>query len=249
MAKTLVALALAIFSLCAQAQDRRTYAVLSLVGDRLLVVQREPSVGSHLDKNMRIFVDLPDNSIDRAVVLAVDDELRRVNPRTTPVLLASRDIRLYNAASLNADQKDGIARVFAAVKPVLAGTSATHLVLVTKHRHRAMLRMDDGHVGSGTLEGVGFYVDHGTFTRSALQTDAERGFIAPFTYLRIALIEIATGRVVAEERVIGSEAVSPDVGSAANAWRLLTEEQKVERLTRVIRDVTSKNIPRVLAQR
>src|SRR5688500_1189752 len=249
MNRYLAALALVLVSFCAQAQDGRRYAVLSLVGDKLLVVQREPSVGSHLDKNMRIFVELPDNSIDRAVVLAVDDELRRANPRSTPVLLASRDIRLYNAASVNADQKDGIARVFAAVKPVVSGTNATHLVLITKHRHRAMLRLADGHVGSGTLEGVGFYVDHGTFARSIHQNDAERGFIAPFTYLRIALVEIATGRVVAEEKVIGSEAVSHEVGSVGNAWLLLSEEEKVARLTSVIRDVTAKNLPRVLAQR
>lgn len=51
-----------------------------------------------------------------------------------------------------------------------------------KHRHRAMLRLRDGHVGTGFLQGLGFYVDHGEATRGgATLNDSERGFISPYT--------------------------------------------------------------------
>ena len=44
--------------LAAIAQDSRRYAVLSLVGDKLLIVTREMTTGSRLDKNERTVVEL-----------------------------------------------------------------------------------------------------------------------------------------------------------------------------------------------
>lgn len=245
-----LAILMLVAPLAANAADGRKYAVLSLVGDKLLVVQREMSTGSRLDRNSRVYVDLPDSAIDRAVTLAVDDALRQADPGSAPILLAARDPKLYAASASAADRTDGVARVFEAVRPILANSQATHLLLVTKHRHRAMLRLRDGHVGTGFLEGVGFYVDHGSLARGVETNEGERGFIAPFTYLRIALVEIATGKVVAEERVVGSEAAT-FVGNAhiGDAWHALTDQDKVSRLTRVIREETARAVPMVLARR
>lgn len=238
---------LALASLGAFAQDGRRYAVLSLVGDKLTVVQREMATGSHIDQNRRTEVALPDASIDRAVTLAVDEALRRASPGSTPVLLASRRAALYDAGALG---DEGVRQVVMTVKPMLAGTGATHLVLVTKYRHRALVRIRDGHVGSGFLEGVGFYVDHGSMSRGNDVNDAEAGFIAPYGYLMISLVELASGRVAARERVVAAKAaVSTRERNVGYAWTRLTDAEKVERLTEVLREETSRVVPQVLAAR
>ncbi|HYC35883.1 MAG TPA: hypothetical protein VEC19_05635 [Usitatibacter sp.] len=243
-------LALAAAPLVALAQAPK-YAVLSLVGDKLLIVEREMTTGSRLDKNERTVVDLPDNSIDRAITLAIDDALRRANPGTQPILLASQRADLY-AASYNAmDRADGVARVYQAVKPIVGKTGATHLVLVTKHRGRAMLRLRDGHVGTGFLEGVGFYVDHGTMSRGVDTNDAESGFIGPFAYMNISLIELSSGRIVSQQHVVGSNAQSPNPRerNVGNAWQRLSDDEKVKRLTEVIREEAARAVPMVVAAR
>lgn len=249
MRRLFLAFLFCLLPLAGHAAEARKYAILSLVGDKLLIVQREMTTGSRLDTNTREYVPLPDNSIDRAVVLAVDEALRKAAPGAEPVLLASRRASLYEAVDIAADKEDGTAAVFQAVKPVLANSGATHLVLITKHRGRAMLRLRDGNVGSGWLDGVGFYIDHGSFARSMDPNEAEKGFISPFTYLKVSLIDIASGRIVAEERAIGSSAASTGGRNVGNAWNALNDQQKVERLTQVIREEASRVVPMVVAQR
>lgn len=251
MRRLLAVALLLIVPLAASAQDSRRYAVLSLVGDKLLIVQREMSTGSRLDRNERTVVELPDNSIDRAVTLAVDDALRRANPGSQPILLHSRRADLYEASFQSMDRRDGVARVYAAVKPIVEKSGATHMVLVTKHRSRAMLRLRDGHVGSGFLEGIGFYVDHGSMARGVDTNDAEAGFIAPFSYVMISLIDLKSGQVISQQHAIGSNAASPNPWerNVGNAWQRLDEKEKVARLTEVIREEMARAVPGVLAQR
>ena len=160
-----------------------------------------------------------------------------------------RGRKLRQAVDRAVDDERGAEVVYQAVRPVLEGTGATHLVLVTKHRGRALLRLRDGHVGSGFLEGVGFYIDHGSYARSVDPNEAESGFIAPFTYVKLSVIDVATGRIVAEERIIGSSAATSGGRNVGNVWNALTDREKVERLTEVIREETARVVPQVLAKR
>lgn len=245
--RTLVAaLVLLAAPLFAQAEERR-YAVLSLVGDQLLIVQRQMSTGSRLDKNVRRAVPVPNGTLDRAVLLAVDEAIRKADPSANPVLLSTRDPALYAVAQKSLDS-GGTARVFEAVRPVVADAKATHLILVTKHRHRAMLRLKGGHVGSGFLEGMGYYLDHGSGDTSYTSTDTERGFISPFTYFTVSVIDLARGTVVAEDYAIGSNAHSMPTGQIGNAWSALSEEEKDRQLIALIREEAARVVPRLVKQ-
>ena len=245
-----IALALALFAaaLCAQGAGAKRYAVLSLAGDRILVVQREMSTGSRLDRNWRQFVDVPDGSLDKSMLLAVDDAIRRNDPGAQTILLAPKDPALYAAAQRELDGTGDTRRVYEAVKSVLTGTNATHLVLVTKQRHRAQLRLRDGMVGSGYLEGFGFYVDSGSVARDVDTNEADRGFIAPFTYMNVALIDVASGRVLSEERAYGSAPYTTPSGNIGNAWTALTLQQKAESLAQVMRAEAERVVPPLLAK-
>ena len=228
--------------------DSRRYAILSLVGDRILVVEREMSTGSRLDRNLRRFVEVPDQTLDRSMLLAVDDAIRRKEPGAQTILLTPRDPALYAAAARELDGTGNTQRIYDAAKSTLTGTNATHLVLVTKQRHQAQLRLRDGMVGSGYLEGLGFYVDYGTIARSTDTNEAERGFIAPFTYVNLALIDVATGKVVNEVRVYGSLPYSTPNINIGNAWDSLTPQQKADRLAEVMRTEAERVVPQLLAK-
>lgn len=242
----IAAILLAAAPLAASAQERQ-YAVLSLVGDQLLIVKREMATGSRLDKNTRLAVPMPGDTLDRAVLLAVDEAIRKAQPSAKPVLLSTRDPALYGVAEKSLDA-GGTARVFEAVRPVVAGARATHLLLITKHRHRAMLRLKGGHVGTGFLEGMGFYVDHGSGDTSYTATDTERGFISPFTYFKVSVIDLARGTVVAEDYAIGSNAHAMAGGQIGNAWNALSDQEKDRQLTALIREETARVVPKLVKQ-
>ena len=247
MKRILFAFLLAAAAFCAHADGKR-YAVLSLVGDRILVVEREMSTGSRLDRNTRHFVDVPDNALDKSMLLAIDDAIRRKDGAATTVLLAPKDPALYAAAARELDGTGHTGRIYEAVKPMLTGANATHLLLVTKQRHQAMLRLRDGLVGSGYLEGLGFYVDYGTLSRSTDTAEAERGFIAPFTYVNVALIDVASGTVVSEERIIGSAPYTTPNSNIGDAWGALTPQQKADSLAELMRTEAGQAIPKLLAK-
>jgi hypothetical protein len=235
-------------ALCAYAADARRYAVLSLVGDRILVVQREMSTGSRLDRNRRQFVEIPDRILDKSMLLAIDDAIRRKDPGAQTILLAPTDPVLYAAAQRELDGSGDTRRVYEAAKPVLASTNATHLVLVTKQRQQARFRLPQGLLGTGYVEGVGFYVDYGMDARNANATDAERGFIAPFTFVNVALIDVASDRIVAEERAYGSAPYTTPDANIGNAWDALTAQQKADSLAQVMRSEADRVVPQLLAK-
>jgi hypothetical protein len=247
MLKRIALLVAALAVMSVHAESRR-YAILSLVGDRILVVEREMSTGSRLDRNLRRFVEVPDQALDRSMLLAVDDAIRHKDPGAQTILLAPRDPALYAAAARELDGTGDTQRIYEAAKSTLTGTNATHLLLVTKQRHQARLQLRDGLVGSGYLEGLGFYVDYGTLVRAMDTNEAERGFIAPFTYLNMALIDVATGKVVSEMRVYGSLPYSSPNVNIGNAWDALTPQQKADRLGEVMRREADRVVPELLAK-
>ena len=229
---------------------QRHYAILSLVGDEMMIVQREMMTGSRLDTNSRQAVVMSDATIDRAMLLAVDDAVRRAEPGARTSLLVSRRQAVYDSVARALDKGGSTAAAFEAVKPVVASArGATHLILVTKFRAPTRVRIPNGTVGHGMLEGVGFYVDYGSTARSYFTSDAERGVISPYAYLRVSLIDMASGRVVGEEHVLASKGYTVDAGTIGDAWNALTAQEKDRRLAEVMREEAARVVPMVIAQK
>ncbi len=246
----ILATALLLLALPLGAFAQRHYAILSLVGDEMIIVQREMSVGSHLDTNSRQAVQMPDASIDRSVLLAVEDAVRKSDPNAKTTLLVSRRQSVYDAVARAIDKNGPTEAAFEAVRPVVASAKgATHLILVTKHKGPTRVRIPMGTIGHGTLEGVGFYVDYGSSARSPITGDAERGVISPYAYMRVSLIDIASGKVLSEERVTGTNGYTVDSGTIGDAWNILTAQEKDRRLQDVLREATARAVPTVIATR
>jgi hypothetical protein len=248
MKALLTAFLLLALPLAATAQ--RHYAILSLVGDEMVIVQRDLETGSRLDTNSRQAIQMPDASIDRAVVLAVEDGIRKAEPNARTTLLVSRRQSVYDSVTRALDKGGSTHAAFEAVKPVVASAKgATHLILVTKYRAQTRVRIPTGTVGHGNLEGVGFYVDYGSFSRAPYIADAERGVLSPYAYMRVSLIDLASGRVVSEERVMASNGYTVEVGTIGDAWQALSAQEKDRRLQQVLREETARVVPTVIAAR
>jgi hypothetical protein len=229
------AIALLILSLAEPAHaatEARSYAVLSLVGDRLLIVSREMATGSRIDTNKRVFVDVPAPDLDRAMLGAVQVAVKIQAPSAQVVMLETRDPAIFAAQNKTVDESGSGADLLPAVREMAVASKATHLILVTKQRHEAMLRLRDGHIGSGWLEGVGFYVDRTKRLHNS-RGEGYVGFLAPFTYFRISIIELASGKVLAQEAVYASTTTGSQ--SVQHPWDALTAQQKVSRLQSMLR--------------
>lgn len=236
-------LAAASFAACAQ----QRYAVLSLLSDRLTIVTHDTTTGSHIDRNRRESMPIPGNLLDKNMVLALDDALRAAGVKDGGVLLFTGDPGIFARQAQLLDDADGTARLLDAVRPVVKGANATHLVLATKYRHDARLKVADGYVGSGALDGLGFYIDR---TYEPLRTGtigATPGFLAAFTYYKLALIELSTGRVVREVPVFASESRLGTEGASGDPWDSMSSEDKAAILAKLLREETPQAVARLLA--
>jgi hypothetical protein len=234
MRPLIAALLLLALPIVAGAQERQ-YAVLSLVGDRLLIVQHEMSTGSRLDRNQRSHVDLRDASLDNATALAIGDALKHSGAATDAVLLSIRDPRLFALQRDMQDGSDATAMLLAGLRERLGEVKATHLVLATKYRHDSMLRLADGSVGAGTLEGLGFYIDHVMRVKNLKTGESAAGFLAPFAYFRLTLVDLASWKIVGEERILGSAVHSAARSKSGHPWDAMSGAAKARALQAIVR--------------
>jgi hypothetical protein len=241
----LAGLLLAAVGSTSAAEEERTYAILSLLGDGLSIVVREVSTGSRVDRNARRFVKLETPELDRAALFVAQDAIKRALPGARTVLLEVRDPAVYAAQSRALEEGgDALRRVLPELGPTLAQAKATHLVLFAKWRHEALLRLPDGHAGSGQLEGLGFYIDRAMRLVNREASEPYLGFLSAFAYFRVSLIEVATGKVLGEESVFESETRLSVSG--VHPWDTMTSQQKVGALQSLVRREAERVMPALL---
>jgi hypothetical protein len=238
---------LALASASSVAAESRRFAVLSLLGDKLLVAQYAPTSGFQTESGLQAFVSLDDNSFDKVVLQSADGAIKMVDRANTPVLLVARDTSLYDAQMnlLNTGQSSKL--LLGQIGPMLRGSGATHLILVTKIRRQARVQqLKDTFMGSGMLEGLGFYVDAGRATPATADGPGLGGtpILGPFAYFKLELIDLARGEVVRQEEVVASKIYS-NPGSS-NAWATLSNSEKINALQEILRRETAKAIPPLL---
>jgi hypothetical protein len=247
--RTLIAVLILLAGLCVQAGEPRRYAALSLIGDRLLISQYVPTVGARTDTNNREYIQLEDPTLEKTSLLAIHAALKRLDPASKPVLLFAQDGRLYTAQDKLLDAGGSSLNMLEHVRGLLKGQDVTHLILVTKLRSEARLKLAHTTVGSGMLEGLGFYVDPYLPVRDTETLDSGQGFIGPFAYFKVALVDLSRGEIVREERVIGSTTASvSQFTQGMNPWAGMSAQQKVALLQGVIREEMARVIPIVVAQ-
>ncbi len=246
--RSLFALLLIAASLACGAAEPRRYAVLSLIGDRLFLSQHIPAAGERAEDNLRQDVHLEDATLEKTSLAAVDEALKRANPQSKPVLLFAQDGRIYTAQDRVLDEGGNSLHMLDYVRGLLMGQDVTHLILVTKLRQPARIQLARSVVGSGTLEGLGYYIEP-TPPPDAKGQPTGVGFIAPFAYFKVTLVDLATSTIVKEERVTASNApADAQFSTGSNPWASLPAERKVQLLQGMIRAEMARIIPRIVRQ-
>jgi TPR repeat protein len=227
--------------------DKRTYAVLSLIGDKLSIVGYVMTTGSHADRNRHDTITLNNRELDDAATLAASNAVKRLDARAATVLLASSDPRLYELQDKLFEQQDQSIALLESVKAMIESQHATHLVLITKHRGDAQLRMAKEYVGSGMIEGVGFYLDAALRTMDSDTAAVAKGFLAPFAYIKVTLVNAKTMAVIREQNADESTTLSTARAKGSlNPWDALTPAQKVTALQNMISKAIARVMPDVL---
>jgi hypothetical protein len=242
----LVAILLMLAATAAWAEPRK-YAVLSLIGDQMLVVQYVPMIGSRIDKNTRDYLELTDPVVDKAALLAASNAIKKVDPDAKPVLLLGTDRRIYSTQARLLDSGRRTDALIDLVRPLVKGANATHLILVSKDRGEARMQLYDATVGSGMIEGVGFYVDPVTSTKLEETGQSATGFVGAYAYFWVSLIDLATEKIVAEEKVNASRPQVVPNTRALDVWTGTTGADKMRTLRDVVVEEVGKSVGRVIA--
>lgn len=228
---TLAALSLSATSARAAGTGHR-YAVMSFVADYLTVTGFESTTGALTRSNPTERIDLQTDELERVVVRSA---VRALNETALgqAVALLSDDGRLYAEQSRMIDG-DSV-RLPPFMLQTLREQQATHLMLVTKHAAPARMRAADTDLGSGRVEGLGFYVDRVTALKLRGAGDVTVGYLAPHAYLRLSLVNLQNLRVLDSETMTASRVITAartDAGN--NPWDIMDSAGKLQALSELI---------------
>jgi hypothetical protein len=247
MARVLAAFLSLCLAVAAFGADARKYAVLSLIGDEMLIVGAGQATGQRLDRNPRSYVRLDDPVIDKTVLLAANEILKR-ETGAEPVLLFARERPLYAMQQRLMNEGQGMLNLLGHIKPLVGDSGATHLVLLTKARREARMQLSDMWLGTGMVEGVGFYVDPYTEVIIRDKQQNATGFVAAFAYFDVALVDLAKGTIVAEQRVMGSRTMAAPASVATEVWSGISGAEKMRMLQLILRREVERAIPALLKE-
>lgn len=223
-------------------------ALLSLVGDEMHVVIYRGQTSSRMDNNARHSYAVPDPVFDHAAMASAARAIQRVAPGTqvSEVSVPTAGSETDPAALLPEGRLLSDSNVFTALK----GGGFTHLLLIGKHRDEARMRFQHGTVGSGAVRGLGFYIDTGLRTRRSETGEVAQGYIAPYAYLMLTLVDLNGPRIMATQAVTESLAQSAARNPEGNnPWGALSAEEKVRLLRLMVQRGVDGGVERLLAPR
>ncbi len=247
MARLALALVSMLFAVAASGADARKYAVLSLIGDEMLIVGAGQSTGQRLDRNPRSYVRLDDPIVDKTVLLAANETLKQATG-AEPVLLFAQERPLYAMQQRLMNEGQGMVNLLGYIRPLIGNSGATHLVLFTKARREARMQLSDMWVGTGMVEGVGFYVDSTTEVIIRDKQQNAVGFVAAFAYFDVALVDLGKGAIVGEQRVMASKTMAAPASVATEVWSGISGAEKMRMLQLILRREVDRTLPVLLKE-
>lgn len=224
----------------AQAADPLRYAVVSLVGDQITVSIRQFTTGTRLNRTEDIASPVLGQRLDDEVLEEVDKLLPTLVPGAQVSLLGLSSAEAYRVPTDTLLQMPALQKALQAEHP-------DRIVLVHKLRQETRLFVEGGYVGSGHLQGLGFYLDNSMKLVRGEAGRTNRGFIAPYAYIGLSLIDGRDLREIRTVPVAASEVIAASAGSTGLAWDALNDEHKVTTLRAMLREAVRANLPKLLA--
>ncbi|WP_457334396.1 hypothetical protein [Rhizobacter sp. P5_C2] len=228
---------------------RAGYAVVSLIGDKLSVVTHEASTGTTIERNRTQSLPVGGGVFDAEAMTQAEVALKRLD--------AGARVTLYDLSSpAMFEQQDrffdgGRLKFSPAVVAAMRKDGATHLVLITKQQSTARLQAGENNsLGSGYLQGLGFYIDRAVGMIRPTTGETGRGFFAPYVFAKLSLIDLASLEVVSESRIKANySSASVGVAQSPDAWDALTPKGKIDALKELIDEHVPKAVEALIAPR
>jgi len=213
----------------AQASAITKLGVMSVLGREVQVVISAPTVGTRVDRNAKDTLNVG-NSFENFVLRTTADAARREG--LGEALLLARP-----ANGSMPWQRDGQAvLVTQALLDAARAAKLSHLVLIQPVRAEAKLQMLRSVTGAGQLEGLGFYVDTSLEVQREDTGQQSTGFLAPYAYFDMYLVEVATLDLKAEHRARASIAIADPERQGNDPWQALSSQRKVEALQQLTQE-------------
>jgi hypothetical protein len=247
IARRLAALALLTLPIAVAAQGApRSYAVVSEFARDIRVTIFAPTIGTRFDTNREERMAVQGGALDKLALARANQEIAAADPGAKVWLLSPLDTDLLDA---RADFSEGaLVKLPSDLADAMKQRGSTHLLVFTRHRGEAALKTRNSTVGSGQLEGAGFYVDRATPMENLETLTTTVGFIAPYLYFRASLIDAGTGKVLRSRRIVASSTVAArQAERGSDPWNLMTMDEKVRVLSQMIIDEVGKAVPALLA--
>ncbi len=197
-AATLVVLGVHTLAESAPAADSR-YVAVSLVGDEITYTGApDMSTGTLHPRGKSQAVPMKGAPFDRTVLEVLAGAVPRARPGATLSFLAlsAPEAFMNQDAWFDGDK----ITLPASLRSAVDKEGASQLLLVTKIRGEAGITDGVTKYGIGKLAGLGFYID-GYSAMIDPKLGAVRGFIAPYVYVKLSVVDLATSTVTAHRLV------------------------------------------------
>ncbi len=234
----------ALLSCGTHAAEGRKLALLSVMGDSLTVVTHRPAISSSIDKNQHDALKTGDGVIDTLVLNEAVAAIQRAGLHNAAEVQALSYPGAHGSAAWFEGKKFTPTADLAAA---LAQTSATHLLLIQAQRSPSMLKARNASLGSGYLEGLGFYIDRELKMRRSDNGQVGVGFLAPYAYIKLQLINLASGETEREQVMTASGTISAAKNPEGDdPWNALDAAQKMAAIRRLLRGELNRALPELL---
>ncbi len=222
-------------------------AILSLIGDEMNIVTYRPRTGTEGGLNYVEAIAMPSPVFDETAMQAARKAVQAVLPQASFVLLS------VPLAKAEREQLDFVrnGRLVETAETVqrLKAAGVTHVLVIGKLKAPAHLRLKDIEVGSGTLQGIGYYIDRQLTTRN-LETGATGvGFITTYAFMKLAWHDLADPGAFRQADVpANTSRSSGDTELGNDPWSAMTAQDKVSTLQSLITRELGRSVHDLLAR-
>jgi hypothetical protein len=219
------------------------FALLSLIGDKLEIVIKRFQTGSNLNQNLRQQVPIDNPIFDSTANAAAGSAIKRALPKAELAVLNTRSSPLYERQRVLFDDQGDKLGVPEAILDAARAQGANRLLIALKRRDDANFQFSRSgtFADAGKLEGLGFFVD-GTMETTSFDNNtgakvaAGKGFIAPYVFVDIMLLDVATRKVLGKKAITASVmATTGRAGQDINEpWNAMSSADKVRHVNQLI---------------
>lgn len=232
----------------AETVPMRSIAVLSLAGNSLALHVERHQVGSRTENAPVEVRPMEDPVFDQVAIIAARTSLLRMLPNAKLNLMTTQDKGLYSAQNDMFEHPEQHPEDREYLKTLLKEQGVSHAIVISKFRSVAAIKLVDATVGTGALEGLGFYVDDMIQTLNRGDNTSSRGLVAPFAYVRVRLVEADSLKVVGQGTAKQSFVIArPSADSSGmDTFNKMTGADKIKNVRTALECAMDAVLPSVL---